>query len=266
MDRTPVNNNEQKENGQSSNIQKFFSKKAIGRNQRYATEVILRYEQTARYNALVSMLDPKPSDMIFDVGCGSGMDLIPLSKKCLKCIGIDFSEGMIHGAKEVLLGSNVNNVEVEFGDATNLRFQDGQFDKVFASEVLEHIPDYQKAVNEMARVLKTGGSLVVTTPNRYSLYGFDRYVIYEKIFGKKSSHSYDYWKTFSELKHALESSGLKVVDYSGFNYMPGYLVSYNLPRFMKKILVMVVRELEKVIRKILPKNGAGICVKAIKVN
>jgi SAM-dependent methyltransferase len=50
------------------------------------------------------------------------------------------------------------------GDATVLPFADSSFDKVIAAEVLEHILDDQRAMNELARVLRPGGVLAVTVP------------------------------------------------------------------------------------------------------
>jgi SAM-dependent methyltransferase len=50
------------------------------------------------------------------------------------------------------------------GDALALPFADGAFDRVIASEVLEHIPDDRAAMHELARVLKPGGTMAVTVP------------------------------------------------------------------------------------------------------
>ena len=50
------------------------------------------------------------------------------------------------------------------GDALHLPFADGAFDRVIASEVLEHIPDDVAAMAELARVLRPGGTMAVTVP------------------------------------------------------------------------------------------------------
>ena len=50
------------------------------------------------------------------------------------------------------------------GDGTRLPFADGTFDRIIASEVLEHIPDDQAALDELARVLRPGGTMAVTVP------------------------------------------------------------------------------------------------------
>jgi SAM-dependent methyltransferase len=54
--------------------------------------------------------------------------------------------------------------DVKEGDALNLPFPDGDFDRVVASEVLEHIPDDDGAIAELVRVLRPGGTIAVTVP------------------------------------------------------------------------------------------------------
>src|SRR6202021_2633687 len=53
------------------------------------------------------------------------------------------------------------------GDALRLPFPSGSFDRVIAAEVLEHIPDDRRALAELARVLRPGGTIAVTVPRWY---------------------------------------------------------------------------------------------------
>lgn len=59
---------------------------------------------------------------------------------------------------------NKHFYSVSVGDALSLPFPDASFDKIVCSEVLEHIPDYRQAVNEIERVLKPGGTLAISVP------------------------------------------------------------------------------------------------------
>jgi SAM-dependent methyltransferase len=68
----------------------------------------------------------------------------------------------MHEAGEVPRGAWGQAV---LGDATAMPFPDGAFDRVIAAEVLEHIPDDQRALNEIARVLAPGGIAAVTVPS-----------------------------------------------------------------------------------------------------
>jgi SAM-dependent methyltransferase len=58
-------------------------------------------------------------------------------------------------------------LETANGDATRLPFADGAFDRVIASEVMEHINDDAAAVTELARVLRPGGTIAVTVPSQF---------------------------------------------------------------------------------------------------
>jgi len=245
-------------------IKEFFDKAAIDRNANIARNLIVEYEQKVRSQMVISMIDPKPEEVILDGGCGNARDLIQLALHGCKCIGIDLSPNMIEEAKKELATRNIQRVELEVGDLTNLRFCDETFDKVFASEVLEHVPDYRKAVSEMARVLKPGGTLVVTTPNRHSLYGFDRYIICQRILRLKHRHPSDEWKTFKELASALENNGFEIVRSAGVCYVPGFLVPYHLPTALKKLLITIVRRVEPWLSRILPHSGYVLAIKAVK--
>jgi ubiquinone/menaquinone biosynthesis C-methylase UbiE len=245
-------------------ITNFFDEAAGDRNFVLTSDPVLDYEQAVRSQMIFSMLDPKPNEAILDVGCANGRDLILLFKRGCKCRGIDFSSSMIEEAKKEFIKNHIEGLEVEVGDATNLRFCNETFDKVFASEVLEHIPNYTKAISELIRILRPGGCLVISTPNRQSWYGFDRYIIWEKLFAKKWRHPCDEWKTFAELASALKANGLVITGCAGICYLPGFLVSYHLPKIMKKSLVWIIKKLEPWLSRNLSKHGYSVAIKAVK--
>ena len=99
------------------------------------------------------------------VGCGSGTEAATLAR-VLKAtvIGIDNNA--------VFDPSAGSWADLRYGDATALEFPDGSFDLVYSYHVLEHIPQWQKALSEMRRVLKPGGWCFIGTPNRSRLVGY----------------------------------------------------------------------------------------------
>lgn len=83
------------------------------------------------------------------------------------------------------------------GDIQNLPIEDSQFDTVFCSQVLEHISEPQRAVNEMSRIIKIGGYAIISTPHLAYLH----------------NEPYDFYRyTKYGLKHLVEKAGLHVVD------------------------------------------------------
>ena len=201
---------------------------------------------------------------ILDIGCGNGRDLCLIARTGAVCVGIDSSSKMINEAEKELKDQSINRVTLKVGDVTSLEFPDEFFDKILCSEVIEHIPNYQKAISEMYRVLKLSGCLIISTPNRHSIYGFDRYILIEKILKREWSHPYDSWKTPKELFDVLESEGLIIDKFIGVCYIPGFLISYRLPKLLKYLLVSVTTIFEYFLSRFLPKRGYMIAIKATK--
>lgn len=114
----------------------------------------------------------KPGSVVLDAGCGSGRHLRALAKlPGLKIVGIDRSAKDVADALAGL--KNMPDAlsfdyRVEAADINALPFADASFDCVICSEVLEHIPEHEKALSELVRVLKPQGHLVVSVPRYFS--------------------------------------------------------------------------------------------------
>ncbi len=105
------------------------------------------------------------TDKVLDAGCGIGLyGLNYAIKQKADVIGVDMSKDKIENAEKLKKSLGITNIKFEKGDLTNLKFKDNSFDFVLCSDVLEHIPNDKKALKELARVLKKGGSLILTFP------------------------------------------------------------------------------------------------------
>jgi SAM-dependent methyltransferase len=110
-------------------------------------------------------------DVLLDIGAGGGRHAFEAARRGAHVVPVDLGAGDLKDAAAVLLGM-VQEGEVEpatylgcvNGDATSLPFPDGAFDRVIASEVFEHIPDDVAAMDEVARVVRPGGTVAVTVP------------------------------------------------------------------------------------------------------
>ena len=117
-------------------------------------------------------LDLKPGSLVLDAGCGSGRHLRGLAKlPGLKIVGIDRNPKDVEDALVSLKNmpdAQSFDCQVMSADINALPFGDGFFDCVICSEVLEHIPDHEKALAELVRVCKPKGQLVVSVPRYFS--------------------------------------------------------------------------------------------------
>jgi SAM-dependent methyltransferase len=112
-----------------------------------------------------------PGDRVLDMGCGAGRHAFELYRRGADVIAFDQDAdelaavsdtfAAMRTAGEVPAGAEA---DVKQGDARQLPFADGEFDRVVAAEVLEHIPDDEAAIAELVRVLRPGGRLAVTVP------------------------------------------------------------------------------------------------------
>lgn len=120
---------------------------------------------------------------ILDVGCGKGRFSRKLKDLGFEVIGLEPSTGLVKIAKK-------NNPDILFveASATKMPFPDDTFDILICVSVLEHIPDTQKALQEMARVLKNGGHLLVLDRNIFGLHPLYLVptILWIKFFGEKN--------------------------------------------------------------------------------
>lgn len=249
----------------SSDIASFFDEMSEGRNEKIEANPIVAYEQHVRSATVLKLLDAHPGELILDIGCGNARDILQILSSGAKVVGVDISEGMVSSAKNALAACDIHQVMLQVGDATALPFPDRRFDKILCSEVVEHIPDAQKALTEMWRVLKPGGSVVLSTPNPMSWYGFERYIVWQGILGRKWNHPFDRWKSLATLKRMVLSAGFSPSEKAGACYVPGFLVTYFvLPRFAQRALLKCVALIEPLASRLFPGMGYMGCIKGTK--
>jgi ubiquinone/menaquinone biosynthesis C-methylase UbiE len=105
---------------------------------------------------------------IMDMGCNRGHDVFRMNKNfpgSLSFTGLDISPVDIEYAKEVAAQQNLGNCSFVVGNAEATELDKESFDIVICSELLEHVPQPEKVVKEIYRLVKKGGTAIISTPN-----------------------------------------------------------------------------------------------------
>jgi len=123
---------------------------------------------TVRYETLGLL----PGELVLDAGAGFGRHAFESARRGGRVVALDYAlDEMIATRDTFAAMAEAGEIDADRfvgvlrGDATRLPFADGTFDRVVASEMLEHIQDDVNAIAELTRVLRPGGVLAVTVPS-----------------------------------------------------------------------------------------------------
>ncbi len=138
-----------------------------------ASEAYFREIEERRYRAHYNLVDLFASlagshGKLLEIGCGIGVDSIQLTKCGFDVTAVDLTENALQVAKEFAVHRGVS-IEFRQSNAESLDFADTTFDAVYSFGVLHHTPDIQKAVSEVHRVLRPGGTAYVMLYHKHSL-------------------------------------------------------------------------------------------------
>jgi ubiquinone biosynthesis O-methyltransferase len=165
---------------------------------------------------LVELIGPVAGKRVLDVGCGDGVLSLRLAEAGGIVTGLDADPAMLTAARQraATPGAAITFVQ---GDARSLPVADSSFDVVVTVTVLCFIVDAERAVKEMARVLRPGGRLVIGELGRFSLWAAKR-----RVSGWLGSHTWRkaHFRTAGELRRIALAAGLEVDDVRGAIYYP----------------------------------------------
>lgn len=156
--------------------------------------LLIRAIEQMRVRAIHRLLDATPSSRVLEVGVGGGNVLEGISGMQF---GIDLSP-FILGKARARLGGCANLVR---SDAMALPFRDGAFDRVYCSEVLEHVLDPESVIREMHRVLAPGGVAVISVPNEALINRIKRFVFASPLGSRLVSGEYKVSEAMDEEWH-----------------------------------------------------------------
>ena len=174
-------------------------------------------------NAVLSLLQLEPGNSVLDVGCGTGDDILVMAKavgKSGRAVGIDSSKVMISEALKRTADSDVR-VELAVGSAYDLPYPDSTFDAVRCERVFEHLDKPQLALQEIVRVTKSGGRIVLASSDVDShLFDLPNVDIVRKIVHADCDRRPNGWAG-RRLYCQMAQAGLLGLSASGFVHCSG---------------------------------------------
>ncbi len=113
--------------------------------------------------SMMRLTELKKTDTVLDLGCGEGTLTLALAKSVKKAIGIEIIPNLIADAK-FKARELAGRVDTEFHceKIENLKLAPESFDKVFSFSVIEHIPNYMEVFEELFKLLKKDGELIIS--------------------------------------------------------------------------------------------------------
>ncbi|MGM0411389.1 MAG: class I SAM-dependent methyltransferase [Bacillota bacterium] len=147
-----------------------FDKKAASEYDSWYETKMGSFIDEVETKAAFDLFQPKSGEKVLDIGCGTGNFSIKLAKKGCEVTGIDISFPMLEQANKKAEKLNLD-IDFKKGNALELDFNDNTFDSIFSMTAIEFIKELEKAFNEMKRVVKPGGKILLGTIRKNSDWG-----------------------------------------------------------------------------------------------
>lgn len=151
---------------------------------------------------------------MLEIGCGRGgfaCHVAAKSPRPREIVAMDFSTVALEKAKELARRTGARGITWRRGDIQAIDEPDAAFDVVVSCETIEHVQRPQKAIRELARVLKPGGRLYLTSPNYLGPLGI--YRIYLRLRGRRYTEVGQPINQFTTLPQTawwVKSAGLRI--------------------------------------------------------
>jgi ubiquinone/menaquinone biosynthesis C-methylase UbiE len=162
-------------------VVRFFDARARNYDREYEHETPAGYALRIRREKVMRLFD-QPGGKVLDVGCGPGIMAAETIQRGCAFWGVDPSSGMISICRDRFAGERRANFIA--GDATSLPLANGFFDAVICMGVIDALRDRPRAVREMLRVLRPGGTLLLTFTNSRSPYSWWKKDVFYPLVSK----------------------------------------------------------------------------------
>jgi ubiquinone/menaquinone biosynthesis C-methylase UbiE len=182
-------------------------------------EHIARYEFAARFVG---------GKKVLDIACGAGYGSAMISEAAKEVIGVDLDKKSIEQARANYKKANLSFISAP---AEKIPFPDQYFDMVVSFETIEHLDNDRIFLSEIKRVLKKGGELIISTPNRKIV---SCYLIYHQPFN--IYHKREYLK--NEFINLIKDF-FSIKEILGQRFIFSCLTNYIIRKIIERICRLV---------------------------
>ncbi|PIN85956.1 hypothetical protein COV19_07100 [Candidatus Woesearchaeota archaeon CG10_big_fil_rev_8_21_14_0_10_44_13] len=164
-------------------------------------------------------------DIVLDIACGCGYGSNILSKKAFQVYAVDMDHDTIKRNKKLYRSKNLHFI---CSEATQTKLAKGSFDVIVSLETIEHINNYGLFLKEVYKLLKKGGVMILSTPNKK---------FNDALFNTKKPFCNSHKKEFKteELLNIIKNKGFKNVDV----YTQGTAItSQSLLTYITSVLIL----------------------------
>lgn len=133
------------------------------RSEVFDKQVLSVYENAYKKTVKRSAAFLKKEDRVFEIGCGTGVATIPLSKYVKEITATDISENMIQKAREKAKNQSKDNIVFQTGELTEMEVEPESYDAVAAYNVLLYMKNQEEVLKKIYEILKPGGIFLSAT-------------------------------------------------------------------------------------------------------
>jgi len=159
---------------------------------------------------------PNEAKEILDSGGGTGRYGLQIAKDFpgSNVTISDILDESLNIGKKLASELGIENISFQRDNILSSLFPNDRFDVVLSDVVIQHLPNYEKAITEIERITKPGGIIIISSVNFWNFHTL--YKVFLRVVGRK--YKYGYEKSFSkrELARAMEKEGIKIIATDGF--------------------------------------------------
>ena len=172
--------------------------------------------------AYVAGATPLKDARVLDVGCGGGLLTEAMARAGARTTGIDLSPALLKTAELHGLDTGVDVEYLKVSAESHAEERPGAYDAVTCMEMLEHVPDPASVLTALARLVRPGGTITVSTLNRTPK-AFLTAIVGAEYLARilpKGTHEYSRFLRPSEIGRAARDAGLGIADITGVSMDP----------------------------------------------